>query len=190
VKLAALLDEAEQRAARLMESSELSVPAEQIPELAAAVGIGAVKYADLSQNRLSDYRFDWDKLVSFKGNAGPYLQYAHARICSIFARAGDLAHDVAGAPLSILEPAERALALMLLRYGSTVHSTAQALEPHRLCTYLYDLANAYSAFYQACPVLKADDASMRRSRLRLCDLTRRVLADGLAQLGIEAPQKM
>jgi arginyl-tRNA synthetase len=163
-----------------------------------AVGIGAVKYADLSNDLVRDYIFNLDRMIAFEGNTGPYIQYAHARICSIFAKAGMEAGQLrAGAPegdgateFRVTEPAERKLALMLLRYGAVVHDVARSLEPHRLCTYLFDLANTFSTFYQECPVLKAEHAAVRGSRLRLCDLTRRVLADGLDLLGIEAPQRM
>ncbi len=165
------------------------------PQLAAigkAVGIGAVKYADLCNDLVRDYVFNLDRMIVFEGNTGPYMQYAHARVCSIFARAGlDIDDpDLDGAAYAIAEPAERRLALALLRYSGVVRDVAGTLEPHRLCTYLFELANAYSAFYESCPVLKADEAPIRRSRLRLCRLVRRVLADGLDLLGIEAPPRM
>jgi arginyl-tRNA synthetase len=161
-------------------------------ELAAigqAVGIGAVKYADLSSDLVRDYVFDFERMIAFEGNTGPYLQYAHARICSIFARSGQTPEQIASAPLLVSEPAERRLALTLLRYPEAVADVAQSLEPHRLCTYLYELAESYSTFYQDCPVLKAEPES-RGARLRLCDLVRRVLADGLDLLGIAAPRMM
>ena len=166
------------------------LPASEIRCIGQSVGIAAIKYADLATDLVRDYTFDMDRMIAFDGNTGPYIQYAHARICSIFAKAGIAAGSASAAALKITEDAERALALALLRYGPTIHATARSLEPHRLCTYLHDLANAYSAFYQACPVLRAEDESQRDSRLRLCDLTRRVLADGLDQLGIEAPARM
>jgi arginyl-tRNA synthetase len=165
--------------------------AEGLGAIGRAVGIGATKYADLSNDLVRDYVFNLDRMVVFEGNTGPYLQYAHARICSIFTKAG-LADSGAGmtGALMITEPAEKQLALVLLRYGQTVHDVARTLEPHRLCTYLYELAEAYSTFYQQCPVLKAPGDAVRTSRLRLCDLVRRVLAEGLDLLGIEAPQRM
>lgn len=197
VTLQSLIEEAIERGTsevrtRAEESSSptYGLPDADIRAIGRSVGIAAIKYADLSSDLVRDYVFDMDRMIAFDGNTGPYIQYAHARICSIFTKANIAAEDIAGAPLNIAEPEERALVLAMLRYGPTIHSTARSLEPHRMCTYLYDLANAYSAFYQACPVLKADDQTLRDSRLRLCDLTRRVLADGLAQLGIEAPQRM
>lgn len=163
---------------------------DELAAIGRAVGIGAVKYADLSNDLARDYVFNFDRMIAFDGNTGPYIQYAHARICSIFAKADDDPGALDGADLRIATPEERALALLLLQYGSVVRSVADSLEPHRLCTYLYDLANAYSTFYQHCPVLKAGDEAMRRSRLRLCAITRDVIADGLGLLGIEAPQRM
>lgn len=154
------------------------------------VGIGAIKYADLSNDLVRDYIFDMDRMIAFEGDTGPYLQYAHARICSIFAKAGVEPESVEGGPYIVAEPAEKQLALTLLRYGGVVEDVARSLEPHRLCNYLYELANAYSVFYQQCPVLKADSEDVRRARLALCDLVRRVLADGLDLLGIEAPLRM
>lgn len=162
----------------------------ELQSIGRAVGIGAVKYADLSGDLSRDYVFNFDRMIAFEGDTGPYIQYAHARVCSIFARGGVEPSDLAAAPILIREPSERALALHLLRYGPVVRAVADSLEPHRLCTYLHDLAEAYSAFYQACPVLKAEDDSIRRSRLRLCGLTRDVLRDGLNLLGIDAPQRM
>jgi arginyl-tRNA synthetase len=166
------------------------LPQAELERIGRAVGIGAVKYADLSSDLVRDYVFNMDRMIAFEGRTGPYLQYAHARVCSIFARAGDRRDDHSGADFLIDHPAERALALALLRYGGVVADVARTLEPHHLCSYLYDLANSYSAFYQECPVLKAERADLRHSRLRLCDLVRRVLADGLDLLGIEAPQRM
>ena len=154
------------------------------------MGIGAIKYADLSSDLVRDYVFNMDRMITFEGNTGPYLQYAHARICSIFSKAGVEPADVAETNFSLTEPTERRLALALLKYGPVVADVARSLEPHRLCTYLYELADSYSAFYEQCPVLKAETASLGQSRLRLCGLVRRVLADGLELLGIEAPLRM
>ncbi len=168
------------------------LPESDLQAIGKAVGIGAVKFADLSNDLVRDYEFNLDRMVAFEGRTGPYLQYAHARVCSIFAKAGIGMHG-AGAIRSdfrIVEPAEHRLALALLKYGGVVADVARTLEPHRLCTYLYDLADAYSTFYQECPVLKADDPATRQARLRLCDLVRRVLADGLGLLGIDAPRRM
>ena len=162
-------------------------------ELAAigqAVGIAAVKYADLSGDVMRDYVFDLDRMIAFEGDTGPYIQYAHARIASILAKSEAAIDSIRAAPFVVREPAERLLALHLLRYGAMVQETAIALEPSRICSYLQTLANLFNGFYQACPVLKADDATARTARLRLCDLTRRVLADGLDLLGIVAPSRM
>ncbi len=166
------------------------LPRRDLQSIGKAVGIGAVKYADLSSDLARDYIFNMDRMIAFEGNTGPYIQYAHARICSIFGKYEDGIASVVEAALLIAEPAERALALLLLRYGSVVKSVADSLEPHRLCTYLFDLANAYSTFYQECPVLRAETREMRLSRLRLSSIVRDVIADGLSLLGIESPPRM
>jgi len=196
VTLRSLLDEAVDRACEqvFIRAQDEKAPTHGLSEselrgIGRAVGIAAIKYADLSNDLVRDYLFDMDRMIAFEGNTGPYLQYAHARICSIFAKGGASSEEIGKAPFAITEPQEKALALVLLRYGATLHDVADSLEPHRLCGYLFELANAYSAFYQVCPVLKADPA-VRAARLRLCDLTRRVLADGLSLLGIEAPRGM
>jgi arginyl-tRNA synthetase len=162
-------------------------------ELAAigrAVGIAAVKFADLSNDVSRDYEFDLDRMVAFEGDTGPYIQYAHARIASIIARSGESVAAIEAAPLQLEAAAERALALHLLRYGAMVQGVADSLETSRIGAYLLSLSTHFNAFYQACPVLKAPDDATRRSRLRLCEVTRRVLADGLGLLGIEAPSRM
>jgi arginyl-tRNA synthetase len=162
----------------------------QLGAVGKAVGIAAIKYADLSNDLVRDYVFDLDRMISFDGSTGPYLQYAHARVCSIFEKAGVAPPEVAGEAFAVEHPAERRLAILLLRYGQIVHDVAAGLEPHRLCTYLYELAEAYSAFYESCPVLRAEDAPTQRARLRLCGLVQRVLSEGLDLLGIEAPLHM
>ena len=159
----------------------------ELDSIGQAVGIGAIKYADLANDLVRDYVFDLDRMVAFEGDTGPYLQYAHARICSIVQRAGDFN---ASAEFIIEHPAERNVSLTLLRWNDVVHSTAESLEPHRIAAYLRELAEAFNAFYQSCPVLKASTTESRASRLRLADLTGRVLADGLGLLGIDAPQCM
>jgi arginyl-tRNA synthetase len=190
VKLADLLDEAVSRAHAIIEEKN----PEQLDEaarkdIARLVGIGALKYVDLSSDRVKDYVFDWKRMLAFDGNTAPYLQFAHARTRSILrkakggARAGS-AHVVVGTP------EERALALALLELGDTVASVADTLQPHRLCTYLFDLATVTTSFLERCPVLKAEDEATRDSRLALCDLSSKVLAKGLALLGIEAPEVM
>ena len=192
-----LLDEAGERGAAEVakRAADPNAPTHGMgeAELAAigrAVGIAAVKYADLSGDVMRDYVFDLDRMIAFEGDTGPYIQYAHARIASILAKSGTPAEAVAAAAFDVREPAERLLALHLLRYGAMVQDAANALEPSRICSYLQTLANLFNGFYQACPVLKADDPATRVARLRLCDLARRVLADGLGLLGIVAPPRM
>ena len=189
ITLASLLDEAEARAETRIREEALDVAEAEIPNVARAVGIGAVKYADLRQNRLSDYQFDWDKMISFKGNAGPYLQYAYARAGRIF-RKGELDPATASGPLVLVAPEELALAKQLARFGDVVHDAAESCEPHRVCDHLYAIARLFSSFYEACPVLKAPDAATRASRLALCWLTQRQLGRGLALLGLSTIENM
>jgi arginyl-tRNA synthetase len=150
--------------------------------------VGAIKYADLSTERTRDYVFDWDRMLAFEGNTGPYLQYAHARIRSIFRRAEAPPPPPGRVPL-LAEPQERALALQLLRFGEAVEATAETYGPSKLCAYLFDLAQVFTAFYEACRVL-VEDEMVRTSRLGLCDVTARVLEQGLSLLGMEAPEQM
>ena len=191
IKLSALLQEGVDRARGILDELEASAQfdGETLASIAEAVGIGAVKYADLSTARDSEYVFDWDRMISFKGNTGPYLQYATARIRSIFRRAG-LQPESATAPVVIAEEPERALALKLLGFGAAVWSAADAAQPHRLCAYLFELASFFTAFYELCPVLKAEDEAVRASRLALCALTLRVLRGGLDLLGVPVPERM
>lgn len=192
VTLASLLDEAEARAKeRLLEGmAEGSVRIDEadVDRVARAVGIGAVKYADLRQNRASDYQFDWSKMVSFQGNAGPYLQYAYARVCSLFERAG-AELDRAEAPIVIEVPEEARLARVLSRFDEVVHRAAESSLPHLLTDHLYDLAKAFMAFFEACPVLKAEGAT-RQSRLTLAALSARQMRRGLHLLGIDVVSRM
>ena len=185
------LDEAIERAAAVVAEKNPSLDSATRYDVARAVGIGAVKYADLSSDRVKDYVFDWDRMLAFEGNTAPYLQYAHARIHSIFRRAaeeGSPAVTLPAAPV-VAEPAERDLALALLGFEAAVEATAEHLQPHRLCTYLFELASTFTTFYESCPVLRAGDASVRGSRLLLCDLTARTLRSGLSLLGIEASDR-
>ena len=188
VKLIALLDEAVERADAAIAERNPGLEPEQRKDLADQLGIGAVKYADLSTDRTRDYVFDWDRMLAFEGNTGPYLQYAHARIRSIFRRLNAVP-DLAVAP-TLTEEAERDLALSLLGYRAAVHLAAETYSPSKLTTYLFDLASTFSTFYEVCPVLAAPDAETRRSRLTLADLTARVLEAGLGLLGIAAPDRM
>jgi arginyl-tRNA synthetase len=194
--LKALLDEAIDRGVREVtaRSSDPASPthgmgAAELHAIGQAVGIAAVKYADLSSEVSRDYVFDLDRMVAFEGDTGPYLQYAHARIASMLAKAGDAAAWTT-APIDPSTPEEKALGFAILRYPVAVRTAADQCSPSTVCAYLYALANAFNAFYQACPVLKCDDAAMRASRLRLAHLARRTLADGLSLLGIEAPARM
>ena len=185
-----LVDAAIERGAAIVAERSPELPPEEKAELANTLGIGALKYAELSSDRIKDYVFDWDRMLAFDGNTAPYLQYAHARICSIFRRAEVERASVRSVTPALGEPQERALALLLLQFDSVVHDTLDKYSPHRLCTYLFDLAQAFTAFYEACPVLKEGYEATRESRLALCDLTARVLQQGLALLGIQAPERM
>lgn len=189
LKFIDLVTEAVARADEAVAAKNPDLPADERARVARMVGIGAVKYADLSTDRVRDYVFDWERMLSFDGNTAPYLQYAHARICSIFRRAGIDRSTIASVAISIVEPQERELALRILGFESAVLDTIERYSPHRLCTYLYELATTFTAFYEHCPVLKADDVT-RASRLALCDLTARVMNRGLGLLGIDTPEQM
>ena len=189
VKLSALLDEAVERATTAVREKNPDLDSAAQDSIARMVGIGAVKYADLSTDRVKDYIFDWDRMLSFDGNTAPYLQYAHARICSIFRRAGVPRSSIDAARLTLSAKEERALAIVVLQFDSAVHDTLDKASPHRLCTYLYEVATAFTAFYENCPVLKSEEP-VRSSRLVLCDATARVLRTGLGLLGIDAPEAM
>jgi arginyl-tRNA synthetase len=191
VALAALLEEAVERADAETAKRDPSLDPAARRALAPKIGIGAVKYADLANDRIKDYVFDWDRMLAAEGRTGPYLQYAHARIHSIFRKAAESGVVMrASAPVVFGATPERALGLELLGFGGAVLESADSLKPHRLAGYLYDLATAFSAFFEGCPVLRAPDDATRDSRLALCGLTARVLARGLSLLGIEAPERM
>jgi arginyl-tRNA synthetase len=187
VKLITLIDEAVERAGRVI-ADRYDDPVQR-DQIAEAVGIGALKYGDLSVARESSYTFDFDRMLALTGNTGPYLQYATARIRSIFRKAG-LDPDGAAGPVQITAAAERALALTLLGFGRAVQQSARTAEPHHLAGYLFDLASAFTAFYEACPVLQPEDPRVRESRLALCALVLRVLVTGLGLLGIPVPDRM
>jgi arginyl-tRNA synthetase len=190
VKLIELLDEAVERAAAAVADKNPDLDADTRADVARTIGIGAVKYADLSTDRVRDYTFDWDRMLAFDGNTAPYLQYAHARICSIFRRAEIDRSSVRAVTPTVAEPQEHALALSILGFDAAVRSTIDTYSPHKLCGYLFDLAQDFTAFYEACPVLKASDQETRSSRLAVADLTARVLEQGLDLLGIRAPEQM
>jgi arginyl-tRNA synthetase len=187
-RLIDLLTEGVERAESALKTRASDLSPERQSATARTLGIGAVKYADLSTERARDYIFDWDRMLAFEGDTGPYLQYAHARIRSIFRRAG-VAPPAPGAVPLLGEPQERALALQLLGFAAAVEATAESCSPSKLCTYLFELATSFTSFYEACRVL-VDDTAVRDSRLGLCDLTARVLELGLSLLGIEAPEQM
>ncbi|MBU6402780.1 MAG: arginine--tRNA ligase, partial [Verrucomicrobia bacterium] len=196
VKLADLLDEAEERAFRLVSEKNPDLDEGRRREIGRLVGLGAVKYADLLPNRQSDYVFSWDKMLALNGNTAPYLQYAHTRIRSIFRKGAAAGAPPPGGisagrlPVFVLATAaEVALAKHLLNFGLVLEAVIGEHRPNYLCNYLYDLAGRFTAFYEICPVLKASEPE-RSSRLALCELTGRVLAQGLAVLGIEAPEQM
>lgn len=190
VKLAELLDEAVQRAEQLVTEKDPDLDGQERAEVAAKVGIGAVKYADLSKNRTSDYVFNWDTMLSFEGNTAPYLQYAYTRIQSIFRKAGSDVESLDGEIL-LTEPSENAVALKLVQFSEAVDQVARECVPHLLCAYLYELASEYMSFYEACPILKSGvDPEVKASRLLLCQLVARTLKTGLDLLGIEVMEKM
>lgn len=196
VRLSDLLDEAVNRAEKLIRSNEAD-PAkrrgfseDEIRDIAEAVGIGAVKYADLSQNRQSDYVFSWDKMLAMEGNTAPYMMYAYARIRSIYRKGAEESRELAAGRIQLVEPAERALARRILRLPETLEGAAVGLRLNIISEYLYNVAGAFMSFYEACPVLKAGSDALRASRLRLCDLTARALRIGLDLLGIRVVERM
>ena len=189
IRLMALLEEAVQRASAVVDTARPDLNEQTRSDIAQQVGIGAVKYADLSVAHNSEYAFDFDRMLSLTGNTGPYLQYAAARIRSIFRRAS-LDPDLAFGPILIGQPTERALAVILVDFGSVVAEVGASLEPHRLCGYLFELAQALTAFYEHCPVLKAEDEATRSSRFALIAVTLRVLTQGLDLLGVRSPERM
>jgi arginyl-tRNA synthetase len=189
VKLVELIDEAIARADAKVAEKNPGLAAEERADLARKIGVGAIKYADLSSDRIKDYVFDWSRMLAFEGNTAAYVMYCCARSRSIF-RKGAVEHgDVSGADIVVASPEEHALAVALLRFGTAVRHVAESLEPHHLCGYLFEVAGLFATFYQACPVLQAEGAT-RRSRLALCELTARILGRGLDLLGIEAPERM
>jgi arginyl-tRNA synthetase len=210
VKLRALLDEAVSRARRLVDETDAKRQAEAGYEpiseqekgrIAEQVGVAAVKYADLSHDRVTDYQFNWEKMLALTGNTAPYMLYAYARIRSIYRKAAERFMDGAAsgsagsgalsiAGLILADPAERGLGLRLARFRETLALVANDLTPHTLCTYLFDLAADFMRFYEACPVVQAADEATRLSRMRLCDLTARTLRLGLRLLGIETLERM
>ena len=190
VKLADLLDEAIERAGVLISQKSTALSEQEKADVIEAVGIGSVKYADLSKNRTTDYVFDWDNMLSFEGNTAPYMQYAYTRIRSIFNRSQIALSEVEQAKLSITDEKERALAIKLLQFEEAVQVVGKEGTPHVLCAYLYELAGVFSSFYEHCPILNNDDQQVKLSRLKLALLTERTLKQGLDLLGIKTVEKM
>lgn len=200
-RLLELLNEAVERVDAVIREKNPELAERERAAVSEQVGVGALKYADLSSERIKDYIFDWDRMLAFEGNTGPYLQYAHARLCSILRKAesehgvpfaGALLRGEAVKALSarVEDKRERDLVLALFDFAGAVDSVATSLQPHRLCTYLYQLATAYTAFYEGCPVLKAPSDAQRDARLVLCAATRQTLKLGLGLLGMGAPERM
>jgi arginyl-tRNA synthetase len=185
VRLKNLLDEAQERALAVVREKQPDLPEDRHKAIAHSVGIGAVKYGDLSKDRVSDYMFSFDKMLALDGNTAPYLQYAHARIRSIFRKAGDAKPGA----IRLESPYELSLAKHILRLGEVIELVARELKPHHLCAYLYETATRFSGFFENCPVIQSEPAT-RASRLALCDLTAKTLELGLDLLGIEHPEQM
>ncbi|MBS5004429.1 MAG: arginine--tRNA ligase [Haemophilus parainfluenzae] len=190
VKLADLLDEAIERATVLINEKNTNLSDDEKTAVIEAVGIGSVKYADLSKNRTTDYVFDWDNMLSFEGNTAPYMQYAYTRIRSIFNKANVNPTALAEAKIQLSDEKERALAIKLLQFEEAVQTVGKEGTPHVLCAYLYELAGVFSSFYEHCPILNAEDENVKLSRLKLASLTEKTLKQGLALLGIKTIEKM
>lgn len=189
VKLADLLDEAKSRALALIEQKNPELEASEQDNIAETVAIAAVKYSDLSKNRTTDYVFDWDIMLSFDGNTAPYMQYAYTRVSSIFTKAGIAKESLTG-DILISHPKERELLTQLLRFEEVIQSVAQEGSPHLLCSYLYEIAGIFSSFYEACPILNAEEEATRASRLNIAALCAKTLQLGLSLLGIKTLDKM
>lgn len=189
IKLSDLLDEAVERAGKLIAEKNPDLSSEELAKLVDVVGIGAVKYADLSKSRTTDYIFDWDNMLAFEGNTAPYMQYAYTRVSSVFKRAGIDEKSLTG-DIVLTEDREKALAARLIQFEETITQVAREGTPHVMCTYLYDLAGLFSSFYEACPILTAESEEQLNSRLKLAALTARTLKTGLDTLGIETVERM
>ncbi|WP_165311941.1 arginine--tRNA ligase [Vibrio ziniensis] len=189
VRLADLLDEAEERAATLIESKNPELSSEEKADIATTVAMAAVKYADLSKHRTTDYVFDWDNMLAFEGNTAPYMQYAYTRVASIFAKAG-LSMDELGGDIKVTDEKEKALIAKLLQFEEAVQAVAREGQPHIMCSYLFELAGQFSSFYEACPILVAEDEQVKQSRLKLAALTAKTIKQGLSLLGINTLERM
>lgn len=189
IKLSELLDEALERARKLIAEKNPTMGADELETLAQVVGIGAVKYADLSKSRTTDYVFDWDNMLSFEGNTAPYMQYAYTRVASVFKRSGQDEQQLT-LPVLLQASHETLLAARLLQFEEAITTVAREGTPHVMCAYLYDLAVLFSSFYEHCPILNADSDALRQSRLKLALLTSRTLKQGLNLLGIQTVERM
>jgi len=189
VKLVDLLDEAEERAYVLVKEKNPDVAEDELRTIAKAVGISAVKYADLSKHRASDYSFNFDQMLSFEGNTAPYLLYAYTRVVGVFRKLGET-FDANKGEIALEAPQEQDLAARLAQFGETLNNVAEKGTPHVLCAYLYDLAGLFSSFYENCPILNAENPEQQQSRLRLAHLTGRTLKQGLQLLGLETLERM
>lgn len=189
IKLADLLDEAVERALALVSEKNPDMTPQELQDLAEVVGIGAVKYADLSKSRTTDYVFDWDNMLAFEGNTAPYMQYAYTRVLSVFRKAGIDADSLQG-EIVLTEEREAQLATRLLQFEEVITQVARDGTPHVMCAYLYDLAGQFSGFYEHCPILSAEDEQVRNSRLQLAALTAKTLKQGLDTLGIKTVERM
>lgn len=189
VKLTDLLDEAEERATQLIESKNPELDAEEKRHIAQTVAMAAVKYSDLSKNRTTDYVFDWDNMLAFEGNTAPYMQYAYTRVASIFSKAGIPMDDLMG-DIIITDDKEKTLIAKLLQFEEAVQSVAREGQPHIVCAYLFELAGQFSSFYEACPILNANDEIVKQSRLKLAALTAKTIKQGLDLLGIKTLDRM
>ncbi|ACH65193.1 arginyl-tRNA synthetase [Aliivibrio fischeri MJ11] len=189
VRLADLLDEAEERAAKLIEEKNKDLPAEEKAKIATTVAMAAVKYSDLSKHRTTDYIFDWDNMLAFEGNTAPYMQYAYTRVASIFSKAG-LSMDELTGEVKITDEKEKALVAKLMQFEEAVQAVASEGQPHLMCAYLFELAGQFSSFYEACPILNNEDDAVKQSRLKLAALTAKTIKQGLELLGIETLERM
>lgn len=189
IKLNDLLDEATERAEVLIRSKNPDLSAEELSDIVDAVGIGAVKYADLSKNRTTDYVFDWDNMLAFEGNTAPYLQYAYTRVLSVFKKAGITLDQLSG-DVQLEHEKEKALATRLLQFEEAIYTVVREGTPHVICAYLYDIATLFSSFYENCPILSAENEATKLSRLKLSALTAQTLKAGLEMLGIKTVEKM
>ena len=189
VKLIDLLDEAEQRAYALVKGKNPELDEAELRQIARAVGIGAVKYADLSKHRTSDYSFNFEQMLSFEGNTAPYLLYAYTRVASVFRKLGKGVEEIGG-QIQLQAEQELALAAKLAQFAEVLNSVADKGVPHILCSYLYELAGLFSSFYENCPILGAEDSAVQQSRLRLAALTGRTLQQGLELLGLTTLERM